>query len=171
MNPIYPPVPGGVFESTWHAPRSGGRLHEGVDIFAKLGTPVYAIADGMAYATEGENQGTGISLIEADGTRYTYAHLSEREGSFPRKVTAGDLIGYVGDTGNAKGLPPHLHFEARPEGGEKVDPFEFLQFLKLSLDGEEAPGQVGPVPRGERGGGFVWFALGGAGLLWLVLRR
>lgn len=133
MNPLVFPVLGGTFESTWHAPRSGGREHEGVDIFAPLRAPVFAIASGQVRATEGTNEGIGIALTEPDGTRYSYAHLDGREGEFPRNVEAGELIGYVGNTGNAVGLPPHVHFETRPEGGEKIDPAGFLRELGNQL--------------------------------------
>ena len=99
---------------SYGAGRSGGRKHKGVDIFAPDGTPVLAAADGVIVKRATSAQG-GISLYQrdADGrTIYYYAHLQRyragiKEGDL---VRAGDVIAYVGHTGNAPAGNPHLHF-------------------------------------------------------------
>jgi len=99
--------------NTWHAPRDGGRLHEGQDIFALRGTPVLSATEGYV-VNIGENSlgGQTVSVIGAGGRVYYYAHLEAyaphlAEGDY---VTTQTLLGYVGTTGNAAGTPPHLHF-------------------------------------------------------------
>jgi peptidoglycan LD-endopeptidase LytH len=99
---------------SYHEPRSGGRQHRAIDIAAPRGTPVYAAADGTILRLHQGNLG-GISIyqLDADGrTRYYYAHLFRyarglREG---QRVRRGEVIGYVGDTGNAGRGNYHLHF-------------------------------------------------------------
>jgi murein DD-endopeptidase MepM/ murein hydrolase activator NlpD len=106
--------------NTWHAPRDGGRLHEGQDIFAPRGTPVFSATDG--YVTHiGDNSlgGQTISIVGAGCQRYYYAHLEAyapglAEGDY---VTTRTMLGYVGTTGNAAGTPPHLHFGVYAPGG------------------------------------------------------
>ncbi|HYO80386.1 MAG TPA: M23 family metallopeptidase, partial [Bryobacteraceae bacterium] len=98
---------------TWQAPRSGGRKHAGQDIFARRGTPVVASADGIVVRLGGGRLGGNAVFVTGRGGRtYYYAHLDRyAEGIEPgRSVLRGDVLGYVGDTGNAKGTPPHLHF-------------------------------------------------------------
>ena len=97
------------------APRYAGgyHLHAGVDILAPMGTPIYATFDG--YATENPN-GLGGLAVEVHGAPgYTYnAHLSQYSDHSTGTVHTGDVIGYVGDTGDAQGGPPHDHFEFHP---------------------------------------------------------
>ncbi len=111
------------YSDNWHAPRWGGgfHLHEGIDIFAPLGTPVRAPFDGTAVVADNPLGGIAVKVLGASGYVYA-AHLQER-GALGQ-VRAGDVIGYVGATGNASG--PHLHFEYHPLGGEAVNPFPFL---------------------------------------------
>lgn len=97
---------------TWGAARSEGRSHEGVDIFADEGTPIYAATPGYVYRI-GQNPygGNTVTVIGGAGVRYYYAHMSGfaedlQEGQY---VTTDTLIGYVGNTGNAATTPPHLH--------------------------------------------------------------
>jgi peptidoglycan LD-endopeptidase LytH len=99
--------------NTWQAPRGADRLHEGQDIFAPKGTPIYSATAGYVYKV-GENNlgGQTVSVIGAGGRVYYYAHLDGyapgiEEGD---RVTTKTLLGYVGTTGNAQGTPPHLHF-------------------------------------------------------------
>ncbi len=113
------PVNGPVsFTDTWGAPRSGGRSHQGVDMFAAMRTPAAAIVDGTLLRRETSSLGgMSVYLKGNDGNEYFYTHLAGYSDVAPgQKVTAGETIGYVGDSGNAKGGPPHLHFEIRSSG-------------------------------------------------------
>jgi murein DD-endopeptidase MepM/ murein hydrolase activator NlpD len=97
---------------TWGAPRGGGRSHEGQDIFAPHGTEIRSVTPGYVYRM-GESRlgGKVVVVVGGGGRRYYYAHLSDfaevREG---QRVETGDLLGFVGSSGNAVGTPPHLHF-------------------------------------------------------------
>ena len=121
------------FSDTWHAARSGGRLHLGVDIIANTGKLLYAVADGtitkMYRDTPGSLAGNGLSLTMADGTYFFYAHLDTfAEGiDVGVEVTAGQVIGTVGDTGNAG--TPHLHFEIHPGGGAAINPYPIVKAI------------------------------------------
>lgn len=114
------PMPGSAYGDTWGASRSGGRRHEGVDMLAPSGNPIYAVTSGYATFKGTRLGGNSVSLSGDDGTRYFYAHLSGFEGS-SRRVAQGEVIGYNGDTGNARGVP-HLHFEVHPGGGSAINP-------------------------------------------------
>ena len=105
----------------------GARPHEGNDLFDDVGTPLVAVDDGELRSGLDPTGGNVINLYSADGTKYYYAHLSRFvDGSTtpppPRQVRAGDLVGYLGATGNAAGTPPNVHFEVRPGRGAAVDP-------------------------------------------------
>lgn len=120
-NGLVCPVAGSSsFHDGWGNPRSGGRRHEGVDMMAPIGTPLVAVVAGSATFKQNSLGGNAVWLRGADGHSYYYAHLSSFEGS-SRDVGQGDVIGYVGDTGNASGVP-HLHFEVHPGGGAAVNP-------------------------------------------------
>ena len=99
--------------NTWKAPRGKDRLHEGQDIFAPRGTPIYSSTEGYVYRI-GENAlgGQTVSVIGAGGRVYYYAHLDSYapEIAEGERVTTATVLGYVGTTGNAQGTPPHLHF-------------------------------------------------------------
>ncbi len=109
-----------AFADTWGAPRPGDRRHLGVDFISPRGTPLLAVVPGVATSGQNTLGGNVVYLAGDDGHRYYYAHL-ERWGTLGR-VGAGEVIGYVGDTGNAVGVP-HLHFEIRPGGGPNVNPY------------------------------------------------
>ncbi len=111
------------FSNDWHAPRTG-HLHQGTDIFAAMGTPAVACVSGTCEWGQGGNAGIYIRLDGDDGNVYYYMHL-QRYGQGGH-VSAGTIIGYVGDTGNASGGPPHLHFEIHPGGGAAVNPYPTL---------------------------------------------
>ena len=106
-----------------------GHVHEGDDIFASYGTPVVAVQDGtitgISTTTIG---GNNIHLTTSRGDYFYYAHLSRFATGLVvgAHVVAGQTIGYVGDTGDAKGTPPHLHFEIHPDGGPAIDPTPYL---------------------------------------------
>ena len=116
------PMPGSAYADTWGAPRSGGRRHEGVDMIAPRGVPIYAVTNGSVTFKSNRLGGNAVSLVGDNGTRYYYGHLDSYVGASGRRVLAGDLIGYNGDTGNAKFSTPHLHFEIHPGGGLAVNP-------------------------------------------------
>ncbi|HEV2754194.1 MAG TPA: peptidoglycan DD-metalloendopeptidase family protein [Actinomycetota bacterium] len=110
------------FIDSWGYPRSGGRSHEGVDIMASYGTPVYAIVSGtITYAGYGDSAGNWQILSGSDGNAYWYMH-NQSNIVTGGSVKAGQQIATVGDTGNASGVP-HLHFEYHPGGGGPVNPY------------------------------------------------
>lgn len=115
------PVAGPVsFTDTWGAPRSGGRTHQGVDMFAARGTPVVAPVSGTVEHRSNDLGGLSFHLWGDDGNYYYGTHLA-RYGPAQGRVAAGTVVGYVGDTGNAAGTSPHLHFEIHP-GRHRGDP-------------------------------------------------
>jgi murein DD-endopeptidase MepM/ murein hydrolase activator NlpD len=123
------PVFGTVtFTNDWGAPRSGGRTHQGTDMLALWGTPLVAVVDGVIRHDVDDLGGVGVWLDGTDGVSYYYAHLSRWEGE-NRIVARGEIIGYVGDTGNAAGGPPHLHFGIRATHGEMVNPYPTVRAL------------------------------------------
>jgi peptidoglycan hydrolase-like protein with peptidoglycan-binding domain len=121
------------FSDTWKAPRSGGRQHEGVDIIAKSGTPIYAVSNGTITRVfldrPGSLGGNAVRLTAADGTYFHYAHLSAfAEGAgLGATVVAGQVIGYNGSTGSSS--TPHLHFEYHPFGGAAVNPYPLIKAI------------------------------------------
>lgn len=112
------------FADTWGAPRSGGRRHQGVDMIAASGVPLVAVESGSVHFKTNRLGGNSVWLTASSGTKYYYAHLSSWEGS-SRAVSRGDVIGYVGTTGNA-GVA-HLHFEVHPGGGAAVNPYPYVR--------------------------------------------
>jgi murein DD-endopeptidase MepM/ murein hydrolase activator NlpD len=122
-------TPNGFIDS-WGYPRSGGRGHEGVDMFAPMGTPLYAVADGSIYRVYNNTLGgLAINLIDEAGNMYYYAHLSAAHVTSGQKVTSGQIIGAVGDSGNARGTPPHLHWQFHPGNGSPVNPYPLAYAL------------------------------------------
>lgn len=119
------PVPGSSFVDSWGAPRSGGRSHQGVDMMAPYGTPIYAAQPGRMTQSSSSLGGNQAYVYAPNGDMTFYAHLQGYAGG-PRTVSAGELIGYVGDTGNATGSP-HLHFEYHPGGGGAVNPYPYVR--------------------------------------------
>lgn len=106
--------------------KSGG--HKGTDIFADRGTMVVAVEPGRARRAKDPRGGIVVYLEGDSGTRYYYAHLADvvpQLGARAKRVVTGALLGHVGSTGNAKGKPPHLHFQLS-ENGQVVDPFPLL---------------------------------------------
>ena len=121
------PVQGGGlnFTDTWGAARSGGRRHQGTDMMAANGTPTVAPTNGDVIHKASGLGGTTWYVYGDDGHTYYGAHLSAYEGG-ERHVQAGDVIGYVGSSGNASASAPHLHFEYHPNGGSAVNPYTML---------------------------------------------
>jgi peptidoglycan LD-endopeptidase LytH len=117
--------------NTYGAPRPGGRKHEGLDIFAPIGTPVIAAAPGLVIDVGSNTLGGQVVTVLGDGNRrYYYAHLSRygdiKEGTW---ANAGTVLGYVGKTGNAGNTPPHLHFGVYGERWQPLNPYSLLQDL------------------------------------------
>jgi murein DD-endopeptidase MepM/ murein hydrolase activator NlpD len=138
------------FTDTWQAPRGVGRVHEGVDIMAKAGQYVYAVANGtlskQTLDRPGSLSGNAWWLSAADGTYYFYAHMSAfapdlRVGS---SVVAGQIIGFVGRTGNATGA--HLHFEVHPKGGLAINPTPIVKAVDGCKVTEPLPQPSGTLP-------------------------
>jgi murein DD-endopeptidase MepM/ murein hydrolase activator NlpD len=121
------PVHGSAYTDTWGAARSGGRRHLGVDMLAPRGTPIYAVVAGRVDYRHNPLGGNAASIDGVDGNHYYFAHMSAYEGS-DREVQQGEVIGYVGDTGDARGTN-HLHFEVHPGGGAAVNPYPYVRNL------------------------------------------
>ena len=128
---VFPVVGTYSFTDTFGAYRAdmpGG--HEGDDIFATYGSAVVAVQDGTITGVSLTSiGGNNIHLTTSSGDYFYYAHLSRFATGLTQgqQVVAGQTIGYVGDTGDAKGTPPHLHFEIHPNGGAAVDPTIYLE--------------------------------------------
>ncbi len=145
MPPLVFPVVGSVTYGDDFGDPRGGVRHEGNDILAAKRAPVVAVEDGtVEYWTQSASAGCMLYLHGASGTSYQYIHLNndrtaanDNEGKCVRgtayavadgaRVTAGQQIGYVGDSGDANGIHPHLHFEVHPNGKRAVDPFPYLR--------------------------------------------
>lgn len=105
----------------------GGRRHEGIDIFASKGTPAVAAANGVVTSVRENNLGGKVVFMRPTGKDYTlyYAHLDQQLVSAGQSVKTGDKLGLVGNTGNARTTPAHLHFGIYALGGA-IDPLPFV---------------------------------------------
>lgn len=129
------PVAGPVsFGDSFLAPRFVGGVfhhrHQGADIFAAHGTPVVAVERGTLFGVgTGSLGGIKLWLLGETGTAYYYAHLSGYAPDVANDVfvEAGETLGHVGDTGNARGTDPHLHFEIHPDAGPAINPTALLR--------------------------------------------
>ena len=133
---VFPVAGARSYSDTFGAPRMFGtsyaHLHQGTDIFASQGTPLVAVERGVLIKVGTDILGgTKLWLVGASGTRYYYAHLSAfAAGTVENKVVAaGEVVGYVGNTGNAVTTPPHVHFEVHPGGGAAVNPYPLLRMV------------------------------------------
>lgn len=122
------PLRGAVLTDTWGAARNGGRNHEGIDIFAKRGTPIRSTGPGVVLNV-GENAlgGRTVLILGPAGQRHYYAHLDR----YPNLaagdwVEQGDTVGFVGNSGNAQGTPPHLHYGIYTSAGA-INPYPLLK--------------------------------------------
>jgi murein DD-endopeptidase MepM/ murein hydrolase activator NlpD len=139
--PIYGPA---SFTNSFNAPRATTGWHHGEDIFAPLGAPILAVADGIVYSV-GWNKVGGLRfwLQDTAGNEFYYAHLSAFSplAINGAQVRAGDVIGFVGNTGDAEHTPYHLHFEIHPVSllykgydGSAVPPYPYLTAWKRLTD-------------------------------------
>ena len=136
---------------TWGAARSEGRTHEGIDIFALRGTPVIASTHGVV-VRKGLNRlgGQVVGVIGPAGWYHYYAHLDAWSTiGIGDWVEPGTVLGYVGDTGNAKGTPTHLHYGIYVRG-EATNPYPLLVPTPLRRPPQPARAPSGS-PRRRRG--------------------
>lgn len=114
------------FIDSFGAPRAGHRVHQGIDIFAARGTPVVANVAGSLIHVQGANAGLAYYLEGTDNLTYYGAHLDGyARGEGP--IAAGEVIGVVGNTGNAASTPPHLHFSMERPDGTILNPYSGLR--------------------------------------------
>lgn len=155
---VFPISGDASFGDTWGAPRATTGRHQGTDIFAVLGAPVLAVADGTLFSV-GWNRvgGWRLWLRDRQGNQFYYAHLAAysavaRDGA---EVKAGQVIGFNGNSGDAQGTPFHVHFEIHPVGllplgyeGGAVNPFDYLAAWRRVEDVSFAVGRgwAPPVP-------------------------
>ncbi len=140
------------FSDDWGDPRGAGRRHEGTDLFAAPQSYVYAVVDGTltrrTWDQPGQRSGNAWWLTAADGsgTYYFYAHLADfaPKLSVGSRVEAGEIIGFMGNTGNS--AFPHLHFEVHPNGGRAVNPYPLLRQAGGCKTGEQYRQPDGWVP-------------------------
>jgi hypothetical protein len=143
---LFPVAGATTYEDDFGQPRAGG-THQGNDLLAAKKTPAIAVESGtVKFWTTSASAGCMLYLYGVSGTMYEYIHLNndltmqnDNRGkcvpgvSYARglkdggKVTAGQQIGYVGDSGDANGIHAHLHFEVHPNGKSAVDPYPYLQ--------------------------------------------
>ena len=126
--PVQGVLPRAIVDS-WHAPRGGGRRHEGIDIFAKRGTPVVSPVSGIVTSVGQDRLGGNIVRVMGPGRQVHYfAHL-DRTAPIRRwdLVNAGDVVGYVGNTGNARGGSPHLHYGIYTAAAGAINPYPLLR--------------------------------------------
>ncbi len=138
------PSSSGRIQSFWGAARGSTRKHEGIDIFAARGTPVVAAEEGSVTRVGENNLGGKVIFMRVGGGRNIslyYAHLDSQLVEVGARVKKGDTLGLIGNTGNARNTPPHLHFGIYTSGGA-IDPLPFV-----NPDNKE-PGAVSLPPSG-----------------------
>ena len=155
---LFPIIGPATYSDDFGEPRPGG-IHAGNDILADRRAPVVAVEPGkVVFWTTSASAGCMLYLYGRSGTMYEYIHLNNdltarndnRGSCVPGvafapglhdgdRVSAGELIGYVGDSGDADGLHPHLHFELHPGDGKAISPFSWLQNAVHLGDAESAP--------------------------------
>lgn len=123
------PLPGRALSDTWGAARSGGRSHQGIDIFAPRGTAIRSATRGfVARIGEDELGGRTVTVTGPGGHHHYYAHLERypdlKAGQW---IAAGTVVGYVGDSGNARGTPTHLHYGVYTPSWQAVNPYPLLK--------------------------------------------
>lgn len=173
---IFPVLGPASYRNDWHDPRSGGRLHQGIDIFGTKHQPLVAAVDGTVRFVPYPQPSFGwmVSIEDDDGYEYWYLHLNNDhpgtdDGAAPAQfayafgmrsgwpVKAGQLIGYIGDSGNAENTTDHLHFEIHRPDGNTINPYLSLNAARRISSITPAPlrdGEIQPFG-GFRGGGRI----------------
>lgn len=120
--------------NSWGDSRDGGRRHQGIDILAPRGTPVRSVTAGVIESKGMRGLGGRIvNIIGPGGYRHYYAHLEDWGPQAPGEwVQQGEIIGYVGNSGNAAVSPPHLHYGIYTPSGQAINPYPLLRGNKTS---------------------------------------
>ena len=121
------------FSDDWHVPSRFGGLHSGIDIFAARNTPLVAVQDGTIQELRWRSLGgRSLHMVNDRGDYFYYAHLQAYAAGIHNgvRVTAGQVIGYVGNSGDARYTHTHCHFEVHPGGGGAVNPYPYLQLWR-----------------------------------------
>jgi murein DD-endopeptidase MepM/ murein hydrolase activator NlpD len=149
---VFPIAAAHKFGNDFGNPRMVGtqyeHTHQGTDIFAEYGAPLVACERGVVTRVGTDTLGgTKLWVVGQSGTRYYYAHLSGYAPGITdgMVVEAGTLVGFVGDSGNARGGTPHLHFEVHPQGGPAVNPY-FLLRAADKVGANAPPPTTAPAP-------------------------
>jgi murein DD-endopeptidase MepM/ murein hydrolase activator NlpD len=130
QQPLYVMPTKGIFTSNFGY--RWGVLHAGIDLANSIGTPIYAVSDGVVIdAGPTAGYGMWVKLRHADGTVTLYGHVNTTLVSVGQRVMAGDQIATMGNRGNSTG--PHLHFEVLQGGTERIDPLPWLAKRGLSV--------------------------------------
>jgi murein DD-endopeptidase MepM/ murein hydrolase activator NlpD len=153
---VFPVLGPAAFVDSFGAPRATVSWHHGDDIFAPAGAPILAVAAGTLFSV-GWNDigGRRLWLRDREGNEFYYAHLSAFSplASEGARVAAGEVVGYVGTTGDAEGTPAHLHFEIHPVSmldlgyDGAVNPTEYLESWRRLTDLSAVTGPTGFAPR------------------------
>lgn len=131
------PLPGSSFSNDWGDPRSGGRVHQGTDMFSTYGAPILSPADGVVrlvdpvdehiLGSEIDRGGIAIGIWSVSGDAWYFGHLdSVADLQVGDPIVKGQMLGRMGQSGNARSSVAHLHIEYRPGGGDTVNPYPFL---------------------------------------------
>ncbi len=141
---VFPVYGQAWYSDSFGSPRADTGWHHGIDIFAPMGTPLLAVADGTVFSVGWNNLGGNrLWLRDKDGNEFYYAHLSAFSPLALNglRVKAGAVLGFVGNSGDAITTPPHLHFEAHPAALlslgydlSAVDPYHWLVGLEHLTD-------------------------------------
>ena len=160
----FPTAAGARYSDDYSNPRSGGRVHRATDLFAPAGARVFAARAGRVIwlpQEEAGNAGYAVQILGDDGRVYAYYHLGRAGGPYSSAVAPkvkmggtvarGQVIGWLGDSGNAAGGSPHLHFEIHdngitdPYGGNRVNPYASLRRAQgLPVNSTAAPPPPAP---------------------------